>query len=65
MVLPHNKLGGARWAYLREWLIRQVRVVAVLGMDRAAFLPHTHQEGQRPLRRQALQASAPAERRAH
>ena len=44
IVLPHNKLGGASWAYLRDWLIRQVRVVAVLGLDRSAFLPHTHQK---------------------
>ena len=44
MVLPHNKLGGGSWAYLRDWLIRQVRVVAVLGLDRSAFLPHTHQK---------------------
>ena len=44
IVLPHNKLGGASWAYLRDWLIRQVRVVAVLGLDRTAFLPHTHQK---------------------
>lgn len=44
IVLPHNKLGGASWAYLRDWLIRQMRVVAVLGLDRGAFLPHTHQK---------------------
>lgn len=44
IVLPHNKFGGSSWAYLREWLIRQVRIVAVLGLDRNAFLPHTHQK---------------------
>ena len=44
IVLPHNKFGGASWAYLREWLVRQIRVVAVLGLDRSAFLPHTHQK---------------------
>ena len=44
IVLPHNKLGGPSWAYLRDWLIRQMRVVAVLGLDRSAFLPHTHQK---------------------
>lgn len=44
IVLPHNKFGGASWSYLREWLIRQVRIVAVLGLDRNAFLPHTHQK---------------------
>lgn len=44
IVLPHNKFGGANWSYLREWLIRHVRIVAVLGLDRNAFLPHTHQK---------------------
>ena len=44
IVLPHNKLGGASWAYLREWLVRQLQVVAVVGLDRTAFLPHTHQK---------------------
>ena len=44
IILPHNKFGGASWAYLREWLIRQIRIVAVLGLDRSAFLPHTHQK---------------------
>jgi len=44
IVLPHNKFGGSSWAYLREWLIRHVRIVVVLGLDRTAFLPHTHQK---------------------
>ena len=44
VVLPHNKLGSASWAYLREWLVQHVQVVAVLGLDRRAFLPHTHQK---------------------
>ena len=44
IVLPHNKFGGASWSYLREWLIRRIRVVAVIGLDRSAFLPHTHQK---------------------
>ena len=44
IVLPHNKFGGASWSYLREWLIKRVRVVAVIGLDRNAFLPHTHQK---------------------
>ena len=44
IVLPHNKFGSASWSYLREWLIRYVRVVAVVGLDRSAFLPHTHQK---------------------
>ena len=44
IVLPHNKFGGAGWSYLREWLIRNVRIVAVLGLERNTFLPHTHQK---------------------
>ena len=44
IVLPHSKLGGAGWAGLREWLLRRVRVVAVLGLGRNTFLPHTHQK---------------------
>ena len=44
IVLPHNKFGGTSWAYMREWLVRQMQVVAVLGLDRSVFLPHTHQK---------------------
>lgn len=44
MVLPHNKLSSARWSYARRWLLSQMRVVAVLGLARDTFLPHTHQK---------------------
>lgn len=44
IVLPHNKVGARSWDYVREWLVRHVRVVAVLGMGRNTFLPHTHQK---------------------
>ena len=44
IVLPHNKFGSANWSYLREWLIRHIRIIAVVGLDRNAFLPHTHQK---------------------
>ncbi|HVY78384.1 MAG TPA: N-6 DNA methylase [Solirubrobacterales bacterium] len=44
IVLPHNKLGGSAWAYARDWLLRQMRVVAVLSLGRNTFLPHTHQK---------------------
>jgi len=44
IVLPHNKLGAASCDYLRQWLLRNVRVVAVLGLGRNTFLPHTHQK---------------------
>lgn len=44
LVLPHNKLGGARWAFLRQWLLERTRLVAVLGLGRHTFLPHTSQK---------------------
>ena len=44
MILPYNKVGGAAWAYLRSWLLLQVRVVAVLGLGRNTFQPHTGQK---------------------
>jgi type I restriction enzyme M protein len=44
IVLPHNKLGASAWSYAREWLLREMRVVAVLGLARNTFLPHTHQK---------------------
>lgn len=44
MVLPHNKVGGEHWTYLRRWLLRHLRVVAVLSLGRNTFLPHTSQK---------------------
>ncbi|MBN2197174.1 MAG: N-6 DNA methylase [Polyangiaceae bacterium] len=44
IVLPHNKLGGERFRFVREWLLRHARVVAVLGLGRHTFLPHTAQK---------------------
>jgi type I restriction enzyme M protein len=44
MVLPHNKLGGQPWAYVRKWLVERLRVVAVLGLGRNTFQPHTGQK---------------------
>lgn len=44
IVLPHNKLGSFAWAYVRDWLVRHMRIVAVLGLGRNTFLPHTHQK---------------------
>ncbi len=44
IVLPHNKVGSARWAFVRRWLLLQTRVVAVLGLKRDTFLPHTSQK---------------------
>jgi type I restriction enzyme M protein len=44
IVLPQNKVGAEQWAYLRAWLLERVAVVAVLGLGRNTFLPHTSQK---------------------
>lgn len=44
IVLPHNKFAAESYAYLREWLLRKTRVLAVVGLGRNTFLPHTHQK---------------------
>jgi type I restriction enzyme M protein len=44
IVLPHNKLAGESWSYARQWLIERFCVVAVIGLGRNTFLPHTHQK---------------------
>lgn len=44
IVLPHNKLASSFYSYVREWLVERVRVVAVIGLGRNTFLPHTHQK---------------------
>lgn len=44
IVLPHNKLASSSWAYVRDWLVQHVRIIAVLGLGRNTFLPHTHQK---------------------
>jgi type I restriction enzyme M protein len=44
MVLPYNKVGGDSWAYMRRWLIERMRIVAVVGLGRNTFMPHTSQK---------------------
>lgn len=44
IVLPHNKFASEAFGFLREWLIRKARVLAVVGLGRNTFLPHTHQK---------------------
>jgi len=44
IVLPHNKVGSAAWAYMRRWLLERVQVVAVIGLGRNTFQPHTGQK---------------------
>ena len=44
IVLPHNKFAGKSFNSLRQWIFRKSRVLAVIGLGRNTFLPHTHQK---------------------
>lgn len=44
IVLPHNKVGGDPWAFVRAWLLERAQVVAVIGLGRNTFQPHTSQK---------------------
>ncbi len=44
MVLPHNKFAADSFGDLREWILQQCRILAVVGLGRHTFLPHTHQK---------------------
>jgi type I restriction enzyme M protein len=44
IVLPHNKLAAASFASLRAFLLERLRVVAVIGLGRNTFMPHTSQK---------------------
>jgi len=44
IVLPTNKFGAPAWEYVREWLIKKLKIVAIMGLARNTFLPHTHQK---------------------
>lgn len=44
IVLPHNKFAMGAWGYVRQWLMERGRVLAVVGLGRNTFLPHTHQK---------------------
>jgi type I restriction enzyme M protein len=44
IVLPHNKFAGNEFGDTREWVLRNCRVLAVIGLGRRTFLPHTHQK---------------------
>ncbi len=61
IVLPHNKLGGQRWGFLRRWLLCRARVAAVVALGRNTFLPHTAQKTcvLFAVRRQAALAAPP------
>ena len=44
IVLPHNKLSATSMGELRRWLISKAQILAVVGLGRHTFLPHTHQK---------------------
>jgi len=44
MVLPDNKFSARSYKDVREWLLKRTRVLAVVGLGRHTFLPHTHQK---------------------
>ena len=44
IILPDNKFSVDSVAYLRTWVIQKARVLAVVGLGRHTFLPHTHQK---------------------
>ncbi len=46
IVLPHNKIGGKSYGYVRGWLLSNMRIVSVLSLPRSTFLPHTHQKAE-------------------
>jgi type I restriction enzyme M protein len=43
IVLPYNKASGEAFAAMRSWLVARARVLAVVGLPRETFLPHTSQ----------------------
>lgn len=43
IVLPYNKASGGAFAAVRRWLVGKARVVAIVGLPRETFLPHTSQ----------------------
>jgi type I restriction enzyme M protein len=44
IVLPFNKVGGEAYAHVREWLLQRAQVLAVVGLGRNTFQPHTSQK---------------------
>lgn len=44
IILPHNKFAGSSFHFLREWILKKARILAVIGLGRNTFLPHTHQK---------------------
>ncbi|MFN2529329.1 MAG: class I SAM-dependent DNA methyltransferase [Candidatus Baltobacteraceae bacterium] len=55
IVLPHSKFAGKQTRYIREWLLEHAQVLAVIGLGRNTFLPHTHQKANVLLARRRTQ----------
>ncbi|MCZ6597291.1 MAG: N-6 DNA methylase, partial [Planctomycetota bacterium] len=60
IVLPHNKLAGGAFESVRRWLMGETRVLAVVGLGRNTFLPHTHQKASVLFARKRLPGEVPA-----
>lgn len=44
IVLPSGRTGSKNNAYIRDWLMKRLRVVSVISLDRNTFRPHTSQK---------------------
>jgi type I restriction enzyme M protein len=44
IVLPHNKLSSSVFTDLRQWILRHCHLLAVVGVGRNMFMPHTQQK---------------------
>ncbi|MFO0741728.1 MAG: N-6 DNA methylase [Labilithrix sp.] len=64
IVLPYNKASASAFAGMRRWLVERARVLAVVGLPRETFLPHTSQRTfvLFARKRAAGRAASPAER---
>ncbi|MEC8025363.1 MAG: N-6 DNA methylase [Myxococcota bacterium] len=43
IVLPHNKVGSKRYAFVRRWLLCHMQIYAVVSLPQYTFAPHTSQ----------------------
>ncbi len=44
IVLPNNKFATSSFGFLRSWIMKSSRILAVVSLGRNTFLPHTHQK---------------------
>ncbi len=44
IVVPSGRTGSKHNAFVRDWLMRRLRVVSILSLDRNTFRPHTSQK---------------------